>query len=94
MKGSWFIFDTYRAHEDWCRWRAPFWHGTKVTDSHSHANYHLSFRCCNSIGKTNAASSAVTAPNKTTVSVVQMNRSEPVAARRQLQSLGLLPSAP
>ena len=28
MKGSWFIFDTYRAHEDWCRWRAPFWHGT------------------------------------------------------------------
>ena len=27
MKGSWFIFDTYRAHEDWCRWRAPFWHG-------------------------------------------------------------------
>jgi len=24
MKGSWFIFDTYRAHEDWCRWRAPF----------------------------------------------------------------------
>ena len=24
IKGSWFIFDTYRAHEDWCRWRAPF----------------------------------------------------------------------
>ena len=23
MKGSWFIFDTYRAHDDWCRWRAP-----------------------------------------------------------------------
>jgi hypothetical protein len=22
MKGSWFIFDSYRAHEDWCRWRA------------------------------------------------------------------------
>ncbi len=32
MKGSWFIFDTYRAHEDWCRWRAPFWHGTRVMD--------------------------------------------------------------
>src|SRR5579862_1019967 len=45
MKGSWFIFDTYRAHEDWCRWRAPFWHGTRVMDEHSHANYHLGFRC-------------------------------------------------
>lgn len=46
MKGSWFVFDTYRAHPDWCRWRAPFWHGTRVMDPHSHANYHLSFRCC------------------------------------------------
>jgi hypothetical protein len=45
MKGSWFIFDTYRAHEDWCRWRAPFWHGSRVMDTHSHANYHLGFRC-------------------------------------------------
>lgn len=49
MKGSWFIFDTYRAHEDWCRWRAPFWHGTRVMDTNSHANYHLGFRCCKSI---------------------------------------------
>jgi hypothetical protein len=49
MKGSWFIFDTYRAHEDWCRWRAPFWHGTRVMDPHSHANYHLSFRCCKTL---------------------------------------------
>ena len=49
MKGSWFIFDTYRAHEDWCRWRAPFWHGTRVMDEHSHANYHLGFRCCKSL---------------------------------------------
>jgi hypothetical protein len=49
MKGSWFIFDTYRAHEDWCRWRAPFWHGTRVMDPHSHANYHLGFRCCKTI---------------------------------------------
>jgi hypothetical protein len=49
MKGSWFIFDTYRAHEDWCRWRAPFWHGTRVMDEHSHANYHLSFRCCKTL---------------------------------------------
>lgn len=49
MKGSWFIFDTYRAHEDWCRWRAPFWHGTRVLDPHSHANYHLGFRCCSTI---------------------------------------------
>jgi hypothetical protein len=49
MKGSWFIFDTYRAHEDWCRWRAPFWHGSRVMDEDSHRNYHLSFRCCKSL---------------------------------------------
>jgi len=51
MKGSWFIFDTYRAHEDWCRWRAPFWHGTRVMDPKSHANYHLGFRCCKTLEK-------------------------------------------
>ena len=51
MKGSWFIFDTYRAHPDWCRWRAPFWHGGRVMDPHSHANYHLGFRCCKTLGK-------------------------------------------
>jgi hypothetical protein len=49
MKGSWFVFDTIRAHEDWCRWRAPFWHGSRVLDEHSHANYHLGFRCCKTI---------------------------------------------
>jgi hypothetical protein len=49
MKGSWFIFDDYRAHEDWCRWRAPFWHGSRVMDEHSHANYHLGFRCCKTL---------------------------------------------
>lgn len=49
MKGSWFIFDAYRAHEDWCRWRAPFWHGTRVMDTQSHANYHLSFRCAKTL---------------------------------------------
>jgi hypothetical protein len=49
MKGSWFIFDAYRAHEDWCRWRAPFWHGSRVMDEHSHANYHLGFRCVKTI---------------------------------------------
>jgi hypothetical protein len=49
MKGSWFIFDSYRAHEDWCRWRAPFWHGTPLMDLHSHANYHLGFRCCKTL---------------------------------------------
>jgi len=49
MKGSWFIFDTYYAHEDWCRWRAPFWHGSRVMVEHSHHNYHLGFRCCKSI---------------------------------------------
>ncbi|MEO8660127.1 MAG: hypothetical protein ABI693_16780 [Bryobacteraceae bacterium] len=49
MKGSWFIFDQFRAHEDWCRWRAPFWHGSRVMDNRSHANYHLSFRCVKNV---------------------------------------------
>jgi formylglycine-generating enzyme required for sulfatase activity len=49
MKGSWFVFDQFRAHEDWCRWRAPYWHGTRVMDTHSHANYHLGFRCCKTL---------------------------------------------
>lgn len=49
MKGSWFAFDDYRAHEDWCRWRAPYWHGSRVRDPGSHANYHLGFRCCKSL---------------------------------------------
>lgn len=49
MKGSWFIFDSYQAHEDWCRWRAPYWHGTPVRDPKSHHNYHLGFRCCQSL---------------------------------------------
>ena len=46
MKGSWFIWETYKAHEDWCRWRAPYWHGTRVQVADSHRNYHLGFRCC------------------------------------------------
>jgi formylglycine-generating enzyme required for sulfatase activity len=54
MKGSWFIFDSYRAHEDWCRWRAPFWHGSRVMDKKSHHNYHLGFRCCKSINRAKA----------------------------------------
>ena len=49
MKGSWFIFDTYRAHEDWCRWRAPYRHGSRVMDANSHRNYHLGFRCCKTV---------------------------------------------
>jgi formylglycine-generating enzyme required for sulfatase activity len=49
MKGSWFIFDSYRAHPDWCRWRAPYWHGSRVMDPRSHANYHLGFRCCKTL---------------------------------------------
>ena len=51
MKGSWFIFDSYRAHPDWCRWRAPFWHGSRVMDPRSHENYHLGFRCCKTMEK-------------------------------------------
>lgn len=46
MKGAWFVWDTVRAHEDACRWRAPFWHGTAVYAPDSHRNYHLGFRCC------------------------------------------------
>lgn len=49
MKGSWFIFDRYYAHPDWCRWRAPFWHGAQVMSRASHENYHLGFRCCKTI---------------------------------------------
>jgi formylglycine-generating enzyme required for sulfatase activity len=49
MKGSWFIFDRYKAHEDACRWRAPYWHGGRVMDRGSHHNYHLGFRCCKSL---------------------------------------------
>jgi formylglycine-generating enzyme required for sulfatase activity len=49
MKGSWFIFDRYRAHADWCRWRAPYWHGSRVMDARSHRNYHLGFRCCKTL---------------------------------------------
>lgn len=49
MKGSWFIFDSYVAHEDHCRWRAPYWHGSTVRDPDSHRNYHLGFRCCSAV---------------------------------------------
>ncbi|MDE3120447.1 MAG: hypothetical protein KGK00_01625 [Paracoccaceae bacterium] len=49
MKGSWFIFDRFRAHPDWCRWRAPFWHGSRVLSPASHENYHLGFRCCKTL---------------------------------------------
>jgi formylglycine-generating enzyme required for sulfatase activity len=49
MKGSWFIWDTYAAHEDWCRWRAPYWHGGPIEADDSHRNYHLGFRCCKSL---------------------------------------------
>jgi formylglycine-generating enzyme required for sulfatase activity len=49
MKGSWFVFGRIRAHEDWCRWRAPYWHGSRVMSPGSHMNYHLGFRCCKTI---------------------------------------------
>jgi formylglycine-generating enzyme required for sulfatase activity len=55
MKGSWFIFDSYRAHPDWCRWRAPYWHGSRVMDPHSHENYHLGFRCCKTLQRPQSA---------------------------------------
>ncbi len=49
MKGSWFIFQSYEAHEDDCRWRAFDWHGSRLLDLNSHRNYHLGFRCCRNI---------------------------------------------
>jgi len=49
MKGSWFIFQKYEAHDDDCRWRAPDWHASKVMAHGSHGNYHLGFRCCKSL---------------------------------------------
>jgi formylglycine-generating enzyme required for sulfatase activity len=49
MKGSWFIWDKYQAHPDHCRWRAPYWHGSKIMDPKSHSNYHLGFRCCKTL---------------------------------------------
>ncbi len=60
MKGSWFIFDYYHAHPDWCRWRAPFWHGSRVMDEHSHLNYHLGFRCCKTIEQAKSPSELLT----------------------------------
>ena len=54
MKGSWFFFETYEAHEDDCRWRAPNWHETKVMEVNSHSNYHLGFRCCKSVTSVSA----------------------------------------
>ena len=44
MKGSWFIWDRFQAHEDWCEWRAPFWHGGRVMDPDSHRVRVCSFR--------------------------------------------------
>jgi hypothetical protein len=88
MKGSWFIFDTYRAHEDWCRWRAPFWHGTRVMDPHSHANYHLGFRCCNSLSaKSGGERSAGTPMLVGTASISVTSREQSVSAARRLLSL-------
>jgi len=46
MKGSWFIFSSYEAHEDDCRWRAPAWH---ANEGKNHSNYHLGFRCCKDV---------------------------------------------
>jgi hypothetical protein len=51
MKGSWFIFGSYEAHEDDCHWRAPDWHATGVMSTGSHSNYHLGFRCCVNVDK-------------------------------------------
>ncbi|MEZ4310122.1 MAG: SUMF1/EgtB/PvdO family nonheme iron enzyme [Polyangiaceae bacterium] len=62
MKGSWFIFKSYEAHPDDCRWRAPDWHVTKLMDRNSHANYHLGFRCCKDVPASGEAPSAPAPP--------------------------------
>ena len=49
MKGSWFIFNQAPAHPDDCRFRAPGWHASRITDKNSHRNYHLGFRCCKDV---------------------------------------------
>lgn len=64
MKGSWFIFDKYYAHQDFCRWRAPYWHGTKVLDAKSHHNYHLGFRCCKTLDVASKAADKLKKPTK------------------------------
>jgi hypothetical protein len=56
MKGSWFACSTAEAHQDDCRFRAPVWHETRVTNQKSHRNYHLGFRCCKGVGAAEAAS--------------------------------------
>lgn len=65
MKGSWFIFDRYKAHEDACRWRAPYWHGSRVMDPRSHHNYHLGFRCCRTVGTSSPQRTPPTATSGT-----------------------------
>jgi formylglycine-generating enzyme required for sulfatase activity len=95
MKGSWFIFDTYRAHEDWCRWRAPFWHGTRVMDPHSHANYHLGFRCCNSLSAKNAGERSAGTPMLVgTAFINATSREQSLSAARRLLSLALRQAGP
>lgn len=59
LKGSWFNFQNWDAHEDDCRWRAPDWHVAKTMSFDSHLNYHLGFRCCMDVG---AAAKTAPAP--------------------------------
>lgn len=58
MKGSWFIFSNYEAHEDDCHWRAPDWHPSQVMSRNSHSNYHLGFRCCKNRARETASDGA------------------------------------
>lgn len=86
MKGSWFIFDIYRAHEDWCRWRAPFWHGSRVMDPHSHANYHLGFRCCRTLGPSVAAPQSAGSENQVATSQIGNARTSRAAREHGLSA--------
>ena len=51
MKGSCFILDSYRAHEDWC-WRACR-HVSRVMDRRATRTNHLSFDCCETLDRVN-----------------------------------------
>jgi hypothetical protein len=78
MKGSWFIWDSFEAHEDDCRWRAKDWHPSRVRDADSHRNYHLGFRCCLDLGVRATAASATTVAHSEASASTSLQQRNPV----------------